>query len=132
MTYRISLNSQPPAAFTLLLAALLLVGSSMLEAQVPVITSLSPSNANAGAPGFTLTVNGTNFLPTSVVQWNGSARTTFFPGVGQLTAVILASDLLTPGVQQVTVFNPGTGGGTSAPAAFFINAAPAAPPVLTS
>src|SRR5262249_30947060 len=105
MTYRICLNSQRPTVFTLLLAALLLVGSSTLQAQIPVITSLSPSSANVGTPGFTLTVNGTNFLPTSLVQWNGSARTTFNPGVGQLTAVILASDLLTPGVQQVTVFN---------------------------
>ena len=33
--------------------------------------SLSPSSATAGSEGFTLTVNGSGFISTSVVRWNG-------------------------------------------------------------
>jgi hypothetical protein len=42
----------------------------------PAITSLSPLSTNAGGPAFSLTVNGTNFVSSSVVNWNGSARDT--------------------------------------------------------
>ncbi len=42
-------------------------------AQTPTISSLSPSGTIAGGPSFTITVNGTNFLNNSVVQFN-SAR----------------------------------------------------------
>jgi hypothetical protein len=39
-------------------------------------STLSPSNATAGGPDFGLTVNGSNFLAGSTVQWNGANRTT--------------------------------------------------------
>src|SRR5260370_38618503 len=42
--------------------------------QVPTgatITSLSPANATAGSPQFTLTVVGGVFVAKTVVQWNG-------------------------------------------------------------
>lgn len=69
----------------------------------PTITSLSPASANAGSPGITLTVNGTNFSNGSVVTWNGSSRTTTFVSATQLTAVIPASDLTTAGTALVGV-----------------------------
>src|SRR4029434_3627969 len=37
----------------------------------PTITSISPACAMAGGNGFTLTVNGTNFVSGSTVNWNG-------------------------------------------------------------
>src|SRR5205823_6309324 len=40
------------------------------------VSSLSPSCATAGGPQFTLTVNGTNFVSGSTVNWNGSPLTT--------------------------------------------------------
>src|SRR5262249_36887934 len=80
----------------------------------PSISSLSPSSATARGPAFILTVNGTGFISASVVQWNGSSRTTTFVRRTQLTARISASDIATPNtVAQVTVFNPTPGGGVS-------------------
>ncbi len=88
---------------------------------VPAIASMSPSSAQAGGAGFTLTVNGTNFINGSTVQWNGSARTTSFVSATQLTAAIPASDIATAGTANVTVNNPAPGGGTSSSATFTIN-----------
>ncbi|RJQ14561.1 hypothetical protein C4553_00605 [Candidatus Parcubacteria bacterium] len=79
----------------------------------PSITSLNPSNAIAGSGGFTLTVNGNNFVNGSVVRWNGSNRTTTFVNQNQLTAIINAADIASPGTFPVTVFNAAPGGGTS-------------------
>ena len=77
----------------------------------------------AGATAFTLTLTGTDFVPASVVRWNGSPRTTTFVHSTQLAATIPASDLTSPGTFNVTVSNPqfeGEGGGTSAPLPFTI------------
>ncbi len=80
---------------------------------VPTITTLSPLSATAGGAAFTLTVNGTNFVTTSVVNFNGNARTTTFVSATQVTAAILATDIATVGTFPVTVMNPPPGGGTS-------------------
>jgi len=80
---------------------------------VPAITSLSPNTASAGSGAFTLTVNGSNFVSSSVVQWNGSARVTTFVSATQLTAAITAADIQNVNANSVTVFNPAPAGGTS-------------------
>ena len=80
---------------------------------VPVLSSLSPLNAPLGGAAFTLTLTGTGFVPTSVVQWNGSARTTTFVSSTQLQAAIGAADLATAGTATVQVVTPPPGGGTS-------------------
>ena len=59
----------------------------------PSLSTLSPSGAVAGDAAFTLTVNGSGFLSSSTVQWNGSNRTTTFVNSTQLTAAILAADI---------------------------------------
>jgi len=82
---------------------------------VPAITSLSPSSALAGGPTYTLTVNGSGFVPSSVAQWNGADLTTTFVSEGQLTASVPASNIAAVGTAQVTVVNPAPGGGTSNP-----------------
>lgn len=95
----------------------------------PLISSLSPSSATAGArTGMMLTVDGSGLLPNSVLQWNGGKRLTVFVG-GQLQAMIFPSDLAIAARAQVTVFNPEPGGGTSPVTLFDINN-PA--PVLSS
>ncbi len=71
----------------------------------PAITSLSPNIAVAGGAGFTATVNGSNFSPTSTVKWNDSARPTTFINSGQLQAVISGSDIASSGSVSVTVLN---------------------------
>jgi len=99
---------------------------------VPTLASLNPSSATAGSAGFTLTVNGSNFMATSVVQWNGAARTTTFVSSAQLTAAIPASDIAAAGTASVTVFNPAPGGGTSSTLTFTITAANNPVPVVTT
>jgi hypothetical protein len=80
---------------------------------LPTLTSLSPASATAGGPAFTLTVNGTNFVSGAVVRWNSVNRATTFVSAAQLTAVIGATDIASPGSANITVFNPVLGGGTS-------------------
>jgi 6-phosphogluconolactonase (cycloisomerase 2 family) len=79
----------------------------------PAASVVSPFRVAAGSGGFTLTVQGNNFVSASSVQWNGSARPTTFISSNQLTASISAADVATPGVVHVTVSTPAPGGGTS-------------------
>jgi hypothetical protein len=108
---------------------------------VPSITSMSPASAAAGSASFTLTVNGSNFLPTSdpsggsQVHWNLGGTQSTLPIVSisstQMQATV-GTTLLVNSTNQavtaiVTVFNPpspqsssggvpnptGGGGGTS-------------------
>ncbi|MGH9838638.1 MAG: beta strand repeat-containing protein [Blastocatellia bacterium] len=79
----------------------------------PSVTSLTPVSVAAGSAAFVLTVNGSNFVPGAVVNWNGSARSTTFVSSTQLTAQITAADVANQGIAAVTVTNPAPGGGTS-------------------
>lgn len=91
---------------------------------------LAPSNATAGGPDFTLTVNGGGFVSKTVVQWNGSNRTTTFVSDTQVTASITAADIATAGrvfIQTVNPNPPSGGNGLSNTLAFIIN--PASNPV---
>jgi hypothetical protein len=97
----------------------------------PSVSSLSPTSAPAGSAPTTLTVNGSGFVATSVVGWNGAARTTTFVSTTQLRAAITSADLANAGSVPVTVFSPTPGGGTSGAVSFAITAVstvvPAAP-----
>ncbi len=88
---------------------------------LPSVSSLSPDNTLVGGADFTLTVNGSGFISSSVIRWNGSDRTTTFVSSVQLTATVPASDIAAAGTAQVTVFTPSPGGGTSNAATFAIN-----------
>ena len=90
----------------------------------PQIALLNPSSAIAGGAAFTLTVNGTNFDPAAVVQFNGSSRTTTFISSTQLQAAIAVSDVASPRVATITVANPVANGGTSAGSTLFIGTTP--------
>ena len=97
-----------------------------LRPDAPVIASLSPANTKAGGAAFTLTVNGSGFLPGAQVQWNTVNLTTTFVSSTQLTAQVPASDISMPAAVNVTVLNPGA---VSAPIAFTITTLT---PTLTS
>ena len=84
---------------------------------VPTISSLGPTHAPGGA-AFTLTLNGTNFVAKSVVNFNGKPEITTFISGTQITAAVPASDVATAGNVNVTVTNPPPGGGAS-PASIF-------------
>jgi uncharacterized repeat protein (TIGR03803 family) len=81
---------------------------------VPAITFLSPSSVAAGSGAQTLTINGTNFLSTSTVSYNGSTRTPTFVSSTQLTVSLTSTDVATAGTFPVTVTNPAPGGTSSA------------------
>jgi DNA-binding beta-propeller fold protein YncE len=79
----------------------------------PRITGTSPSTVTAGAPAFTLTVNGATFLAGAVVRWNGQDRATTRLSVSTLQAEIAASDVAQAGTAEITVLNPGESGASA-------------------
>jgi unsaturated chondroitin disaccharide hydrolase len=87
---------------------------------VPSISSISPTNAPAGA-AFTLTVNGANFLASSLVKFGGKPEPTTFVSSTQLTATISASDVSSIAAPTVTVNNVPPGGGPSAAVNFAVD-----------
>jgi uncharacterized repeat protein (TIGR01451 family) len=91
---------------------------------VPVIASLDPATATWNGPDFTLTVNGSNFVPGAVIRWNGADLTTFRVSAIQLTAFVPAINLAlpAPGSAIITVFNPAPAGGSSNDVTLPINA----------
>jgi Putative Ig domain len=99
---------------------------------IPTTTSLGPACVTAGSADFTLTVTGTKFVSTSTVNWNGTALTTTFISSTQLTALVPAADVATPGPASITVVNPSPGGGTSGAQTFTIAATPAINSQLTA
>jgi prepilin-type N-terminal cleavage/methylation domain-containing protein len=88
---------------------------------LPTTTSIAPNATTTGGSQFTLTVNGTNFVGGSIVQWNGSALTTTFVSSSSLTAVVPAASIASGGTVPVTVMNYAPGGGTSNSQTFTIN-----------
>ena len=95
-----------------------------VNALVPATTSITPTSKTVGDPGFNLTVLGNNFTAGSVVCFNGADRVTTYVSSSNLTAAILASDLLAAGTDNITVFNPAPGGGTSNIQTFTVNPTP--------
>src|SRR6266487_905599 len=93
----------------------------------PTISSLNPTCVTPGGPQFTLTVNGTNFVSTSTVNWNGTALTTTFVSSTQLTAAVPASLIATAGTASITVANPCAGATSTAVTLSIANT-----PVITS
>ena len=89
-------------------------GSNYLGAggAMPVITKLNPARVNAGGPGFTLTVVGSNFVNQAVVNWNGvpQSTNTTYVSASRLTMTVPASMIMNPGTVQVSVTNPGIAG----------------------
>ena len=81
----------------------------------PVVTSLNPSTAFAGAPGLLLNLNGQNFVAQSSVFVNNSNRNTTYLNSTALQVSLDSSDLLTPGPVSIQVVNPPPGGGGSTP-----------------
>jgi hypothetical protein len=129
----ISAPSASPGTYTFTITAHNGIGSdatqtftlTVVAPVVPVLTGLGTSSTTEGAPGFTLTVNGSNFVSNSIVQWNGTPLATTFVSDTQLTAAVPTADLAEEGSVSVTVSNPG--GGTSSALSFTITDPAVAP-----
>ena len=96
---------------------------------VPALASMTPTSATAGSPPLTLTVNGSNFVATSKVRWNGAERTTTFVSGTELRAAIPAADIAAAGTAQVTVASPAPGGGVSGALPFTVSTGTGSNPV---
>ncbi len=88
----------------------------------PTLTSISPASATVGDNEAVITLTGTNFIPSSTADFNGTPLVTNFISATQETAVIPGSDLTTAGTNSILVITPGPGGGFSAPQTFTVNA----------
>ena len=78
---------------------------------VPTVTSITPNTAVTGSANTTITIIGTNFANPSVAKFSGTSLTTTYLSALQVSAVVPASLLATPGTYDVTIT---TGGNTSA------------------
>jgi hypothetical protein len=112
-----------------LLALLVLQGCNALNPlcgsarPAPIIGSLSPSTVTLAEvqKGFLLTVNGSQFVSSSVVVVNGTALSTLATSSQQLQATITTAVISAAGTASVTVNTPSgnsgyagcTSGGTS-------------------
>ena len=93
---------------------------------VPTLSGLSPNTIGAGAAQFQMTVTGTNFVAGSVVRWEGVDLATAYVSPTSLTATVPAARVASAGAANITVFNPGPGGGSSVtPQVFTITASAA-------
>jgi len=111
----VALSDTPYAEFTTFAASMNKMSYTWRNSVPPVsgsptVTSLSPPSLAPGSGDTLLTVAGTGFSSSSVVQWNGSPRQTLVVSATQLVALIGVADLTAPGAAQVTVVSSGSGG----------------------
>jgi hypothetical protein len=107
---------------------LLVLSAPAAWAAAPTIASLSPSSATAGGTGFTLSINGANFVSGATASWGGAPLTVTYKSANLLTASITSAQIAAAGSVNVTVT---TAAGTSSAAKFTINPAPAATPAFS-
>jgi hypothetical protein len=84
----------------------------------PTLVSLNPTKMTGGGAAFTLTANGSSFVPNSAIRWNGKSTNTTYVSSTVVTAAIPATDIATGGEVQVLVSNPAPGGGSSSAIVF--------------
>lgn len=81
-----------------------------LTVPTPTVSNLLPGAALAGGAGFTLTVNGTNFLNgVSTIYWGATALATTYVSGTQLTATVPSGNIASVGTIAVRVTNAGAG-----------------------
>ena len=89
---------------------LFFASGTLLMAQIPIPfinQPLMPMTVAPGSTGLTLTLNGTGFMPGSVVNWNGNPLVTTYVSASRLTAAVPAPNVANPLTAFVTVVNPG-------------------------
>lgn len=118
LAYLIS-GTSPVGNYLILFRSSLAVPTSGTSPR-PLVQYVSPV-VHQNHANFQLTVTGSNFVPGSVVQWNGSNRTTLFQSSTTLIADIPASDVKNLGTAIITVYTWPQGGGTSNQIKYVIN-----------
>lgn len=87
-----------------LLLLVIFITARCAFAQTPAIDHISPTYAIVSSPDLTITLNGSGFISSSAVMWNGTVTlTTTFISSTQLTAVIPAAKMTAIGNALITV-----------------------------
>ena len=71
-----------------------------------MIDSLDPAVVVAGAANFTLTAEGSGFVPGGLLQWNGAALPKTFVSSDGLTAQVTAAHVASSAAVTVVAVNP--------------------------
>jgi hypothetical protein len=103
-----------------------------IDNPAPTITNISPKGETVGTPSAVVAIIGTGFDPSTVIDVNGSSRTTTFTSATQVSATLTQADLASVGTLSLTAVNPIPGGGTSAAASLGIVAATLLQPHISS
>jgi len=96
-------------------------GGGTTQNPTPATLSISPNAALAGGASFTLVVNGSGFINSSVIKWDGNILTTTYVSTTQLTAIVPAANITAAGTAAISVFTGTPGGGTSNTVPFTIS-----------
>ena len=72
----------------------------------PAISSLNPSGVNAGSDGFSLTINGSNFVKGVMATVAGQARAVTFVSAKRVTISLSAADVAAAGNVAIRIVNP--------------------------
>lgn len=91
---------------------------------VPVLESLSPSEASAGSAAFVLTINGKGFIEATRAFFGSTQLATRWVSATRLEADVTAALLAAAATVPVTVQNPAPGGGASNALLFGVVGAP--------
>jgi hypothetical protein len=90
---------------------------------LPTATDVTPNSAEVYGPSLSIKIKGNNFLPNSVVVWDdnlGINLNSSYINATEMTAIIPSSLLSSSSLHELTVYNPGAGGGFSPPLTFTI------------
>jgi hypothetical protein len=98
----------------------------------PTMGSISPTTTVVGGTDLVLTVTGTNFISSSVVQFNGTFLATTYINGTSLKATIPSSLLTSARTANITVVSPTPGGGTTTAKTFTITIANNPTPTIGS
>jgi hypothetical protein len=80
--------------------------SEAIMVNAPTLTGISPSNGKLGDAATTITLTGQGLVKGAVVEWNGTALSTTWVNLNQVTAVIPASAFAATGTEIITVVDP--------------------------
>ncbi|HEY1253595.1 MAG TPA: IPT/TIG domain-containing protein, partial [Terracidiphilus sp.] len=97
----------------------------LITPATPSICGLSPAVAMAGGNGFSMTINGEYFTPSTSSTWGSTPLTTTYVSSTQLTVLVPARLIASAGTANITVT---TAEGTSPSATFTISG----PPVIST
>jgi hypothetical protein len=87
----------------------------------PVLNAIAPSAVTAGVLGATITLTGSNFLPSSTVTCGGTPCSVNASTATSLTVFVPAGALAVGGTPSIVVANPSPGGGVSGPVTLTVN-----------